>query len=50
MVRGNTARLRLVDKDHDREAPDHHEVDEEPVAPEPRGTISAAAADVTGDI
>lgn len=44
MVRGNTARLRLVERDHERE------VDEEPAAPAPRQKVSAIAADVTGDI
>lgn len=44
MVRGNTARLRLVEREHERE------VDEEPVPRAPRPRVSAAAADVTGDI
>ncbi len=44
MVRGNAARLRLVDKEHERE------VDEEAPAPARRARVSAAAADVTGDI
>ena len=44
MVRGNTARLRLVDKEHEPE------VEVEPAAPAPRPKVSAAAADVTGDI
>jgi acetolactate synthase-1/3 small subunit len=42
MVRGNTARLRLVERERDTE--------DEPVAPAPRPRVSAAAADVTGDI
>lgn len=45
MVRGNTARLRLVDRDHDRD------VEEEPGLPKSKApVVSAAAADVTGDI
>ena len=44
MVRGNAARLRLVEREHERE------VDEDPVAPAPRLKVSAIAADVTGDI
>jgi acetolactate synthase I/III small subunit len=45
MVRGNTARLRLVDRDHNRE------VEEEPELPRSKApVVSAAAADVTGDI
>ena len=44
MVRGNTARLRLVEREHERE------VDDEPVAPALRPKVSAVAADVTGDI
>ena len=43
MVRGNTARLRLVEREHE------HGVDEPP-APAPRPKVSAIAADVTGDI
>ncbi|MGI8609308.1 MAG: acetolactate synthase small subunit [Candidatus Dormibacteria bacterium] len=44
MVRGNTARLRLVEREHESEA------EHEPVAPAPRAKVSAIAADVTGDI
>ena len=44
MVRGNTARLRLVEREHE------HEAEPEPAAPAPRPKVSAAAADVTGDI
>jgi len=45
MVRGNTARLRLVEKEHEAEQ------ELEAPAPRPRqAAVSAAAADVTGDI
>ena len=44
MVRGNTARLRLVEREHE------HEVEEQHAAPPPRPKVSAVAADVTGDI
>ncbi|HEY8740683.1 MAG TPA: acetolactate synthase small subunit [Candidatus Dormibacteraeota bacterium] len=44
MVRGNTARLRLVDREHD------HDYPEEPEARVPQRKVSAAAADTTGDI
>jgi len=43
MVRGNTARLRLVEREHERGV-------DEPAAPAPRPKVSAIAADVTGDI
>ena len=44
MVRGNTARLRLVEREHEHEAEEQH------AAPAPRPKVSAVAADVTGDI
>jgi acetolactate synthase-1/3 small subunit len=44
MVRGNTARLRLVEREHDP-APT-----EEVAATAPRPRVSAVAADLTGDI
>jgi len=44
MVRGNTARLRLVDREHEPEVEADHP------SPAPRAKVSAAAADVTGDI
>jgi acetolactate synthase-1/3 small subunit len=44
MVRGNTARMRLVEREHERD------LEEEPVAVRPRQQVSAVAADVTGDI
>lgn len=45
MVRGNAARLRLVEREHDRE------VEEERALPRSKApVVSAAAADVTGDI
>jgi acetolactate synthase-1/3 small subunit len=44
MVRGNTARLRLVERDHEHDAEEQH------AAPPPRPKVSAVATDVTGDI
>ena len=44
MVRGNTARLRLVERDHERE------VDDVPATRAISSKVSAIAADVTGDI